>query len=93
MVSKCANPACSVPLHYLRDGKVVRIEVENASPGDGSSAHMIPFVIGKKPSRRVEHFWLCGKCCLTMNLLWDQEQGVVVVPKAAAPIARRAAAS
>jgi hypothetical protein len=46
MVSKCANPECGKPLHYLRDGKVFLFELKSA---------------GRSP-RRVEHFWLCGDC-------------------------------
>lgn len=30
MVSKCANPGCPAPFHYLREGKVFRIQVEPA---------------------------------------------------------------
>lgn len=99
MVSKCANPACSTPLQYLRDGKIFRMEVENAGAMGASASGVIPFV-AKKPQRTVEHFWLCGVCCQTMNVLFDQEQGVVVVPKtvakrevATAVAVRRAAAS
>ena len=58
MLSKCANPACPKTLHYLRDGKIFKLEMENdVAPG-------------KKSARRVEHFWLCGNCAqrLTIDL-------------------------
>ena len=32
MVSKCANPACSTPFHYLREGKIFKVEVEVTPP-------------------------------------------------------------
>ena len=58
MLSKCANPACPKTLHYLRDGKIFKIELDNS---------VAP---GKKGVRRVEHFWLCGNCSqrLTIDL-------------------------
>jgi len=89
MVSKCANPECNVPLQYLRDGKVFRIEVQELSP-EGSE----PFITmaPKKPMKRVEHFWLCGECSKTMSVSFDGQQHVMITPKER-PLYRRAAAS
>lgn len=88
MVSKCANPACSTPFHYLREGKIFRVEVEVTPPlteeetvelSDGSR---VPFLVAtRKPARKLEHFWLCGPCSRTMNLLFDRDNGVTVVAK------------
>jgi hypothetical protein len=47
MVTKCANPACTKPFLYLREGKVLRVSSPSAAG---------PF---RHP---VEHFWLCGAC-------------------------------
>jgi hypothetical protein len=64
MISKCANPACSVPFHYMREGKLFRMEVEceqdTPRPQLGSHA---------KPVRRIEHFWLCGACSSFLTLV------------------------
>src|SRR5438067_10373352 len=30
MLSKCANPLCSVPFQYLRDGKVFQVELDES---------------------------------------------------------------
>lgn len=88
MVSKCANPDCSTPLQYLRDGKVFRVEVQEIS-----SAHMGTYLAGKKKSvKRVEHFWLCGACARTMNLSFDKNNHISIVPKER-PLHRAAAAS
>jgi hypothetical protein len=38
MVSKCANPACSATLHYLREGKVIRLG-GNGRNGNGHDEH------------------------------------------------------
>lgn len=80
MLSKCANPSCDATLHYLREGKVFKIESDSDL-----------FVVGdKKPTRKVEHFWLCGPCSETHTLINDSADGIQVVAK---PMLRRAAAS
>jgi len=88
MLAKCANPACSTPLLYLREGKIFMVEAPqpqllNASPTK------------TKPSNRVEHFWLCGPCSGEMTLTYDRQRGVEIVRKTVgkAPLTRRAAAS
>ena len=88
MVSKCANPACSTPFHYLREGKIFRVEVEVTPPVaeeetiDLSNGTKVPFLLtARKPNRKLEHFWLCGSCAQTMSLLFDKDQGITVVPK------------
>lgn len=73
MLSKCANPSCSTPLVYLREGKVFRME-NSAQPESEPEA-------GPKPARRVEHFWLCGRCSADLTLAYDRQHGVHVVPK------------
>ena len=73
MVSKCANPGCSAPFQYLRDGKVFQLEVRGqSSPGP-------QLLNAGKPSAHLEHFWLCGACASTLTLLVDKGQ-VVTVP-------------
>ncbi|HWF06428.1 MAG TPA: hypothetical protein VHA06_22250 [Candidatus Angelobacter sp.] len=37
MLAKCANPSCSTPLLYLREGKIFMIESSPSSPGSQSS--------------------------------------------------------
>lgn len=84
MLSKCANPTCSTPLVYLREGKIFMMEQSlklDVRP-DG------PVLM--KPGNRVEHFWLCGPCSAEMTIIYDRQMGVVVVPK---PRVQRAAAS
>jgi hypothetical protein len=71
MVSKCANPGCGRPLHYLRDGRVFLFEHSVASAKHGEKRH-----------RRFEHYWLCGDCAPCMTLVKD-DAGVHVVYHAA----------
>ena len=98
MVSKCANPACSTPFHYLREGKIFRVEVQVTPPVTSdetielSDQSKIPFLLAlRKPGRKVEHFWLCGPCSQTMNLLFDKDTGISVMPKR--PVRMAAAAA
>ncbi|MCU1306674.1 MAG: hypothetical protein JWN45_1369 [Acidobacteriaceae bacterium] len=80
MLSKCANPSCSTTLRYLRSGKLFKIEMEGPV-----------LVNGRKPVRKVEHFWLCGICSETQTLTYDHALGVRVLDKPM--LIRRAAAS
>ena len=54
MLSKCANPNCSTPLVYLREGKIFMMD-HSAHPQVRPEG---PVLV--KPGYRVEHFWLCG---------------------------------
>lgn len=79
MLSKCANPECATTLHYLREGKVFKVEADELRAIDAP-----------KPVRRVEHFWLCGPCSTSLTLIYDRAAGVRIIQKPA--IARRAIA-
>ena len=90
MLAKCANPSCSTPLVYLREGKIFMVETAQTHTGvDGA------ILISSKASNRIEHFWLCGPCSLEMTLTYDRQHGVEVVRKVAGKALRsfRAAAS
>ncbi len=85
MLSKCANPACSAPFHYLREGKVFRLEIEEGSDPRPQ------LVQSSRPVGHAEHFWLCGACAGIMTLRVDN--GKVVTVPLHRPGFRRAAAS
>jgi hypothetical protein len=87
MLAKCANPSCSTPLVYLREGKIFMIE----SGPQSKTTIAAPLQLASKAQNRVEHFWLCGPCSSEMTLTFDRQQGVQVVPKTVFP--PRAAAS
>jgi len=67
MISKCANPACSVLFHYMRDGKLFRMEYEAEQQAIATQFGELP----KKAARKVEHFWLCGSCSTSMTLIMN----------------------
>jgi hypothetical protein len=75
MLSKCANPSCSTPLVYLREGKIFMVE----SPQQARPALVGP--PSPKPQNRVEHFWLCGPCSSNLTLTCDRHGAVKVVLK------------
>jgi hypothetical protein len=74
MVSKCANPECSSPFRYLRDGKLFRVDLEKLN-GQAAAASD-----SDKIWHRVEHFWLCGRCASTMTLVEEKGKGITAVP-------------
>ena len=78
MLSQCANPLCSKPLHYLRDGKVYRVEIKE-EPVLGNT----PFLISSasKTPKRLQHYWLCGECTKSMTLRFDDHGHITVLPK------------
>ena len=84
MLSKCANPACSTPFQYLRDGRLFQIDVEQT---EQTGMHLV----GKRPPRKLEHFWLCGACCQEMTLAYQRGKGVITLPLSA--VMRAVAAS
>jgi len=66
MIAKCANPVCSTAFHYLREGKIFRMEC------DPSGSPLKPKLAGSKPVRKIEHFWLCGPCSATLTLVMNE---------------------
>ncbi|HEV2116964.1 MAG TPA: hypothetical protein VGR48_13115 [Terriglobales bacterium] len=82
MLAKCANPACTAPFLYLREGKLYQIEVGADTTANRSSEQNAdnPPVEDRKLARRLEFFWLCGRCATQMTLALDRGGGVVVVP-------------
>lgn len=76
MLTKCANPSCSTPLVYLREGKIFMMEHPPGSQPVSATDQR------KQVSPwRVEHFWLCGPCSAEMTVVYDRESGVLVLPK------------
>ena len=90
MLAKCANPTCSTPLVYLREGKIFMVESPQPQFELLNTAPTKP-----KAANRVEHFWLCGPCSSDMTLTYDRQRGIEIVRKTVgkAPLVRRAAAS
>ncbi len=73
MVDKCANPNCSKPLRYLREGRIFVFDTPDPRGP----------VINGRIARRREHYWLCGDCSQTFVVTQTYETGVLVVPRPA----------
>ncbi len=58
MLSKCANPVCSMPFRRLSEGKLFTVEARQWG--------------------RVECFWLCDKCSLSLTFVFNPTKGVMV---------------
>lgn len=80
MVNNCANPKCSKPLHYLREGRIFVFDVVAPSNPDGKRGH------------RLEHYWLCGPCAEVLQLEQTSDRQIRIAPKRALRPARARAA-
>jgi hypothetical protein len=81
MLAKCANPACNAPFLYLREGRLYQMEVGQEVPRSVPEPNDQPGLTrDRKPVRRLEFFWLCGRCAQQMSLAFNPGRGVVVVP-------------
>ena len=78
MLSKCANPGCAATFLYLHQGKLFRLDTCTEVVTGTSAAET------KKPSRRLEFFWLCDPCAAELTLGYKKGTGITVVPKALA---------
>lgn len=72
MLSKCANPLCEAPFRHLREGKLIRVEHQ------GQAIRKRPASV--RTQRPVEYYWLCGGCSPNVTLVFDKQQGLVIVP-------------
>lgn len=79
MVSKCANPTCSVPFLYFHRGRLFRVETEGRHDRRRDMSGQ-----AGKPLRRIEFYWLCGECANKMTLAFDRTSGISVRPQAVA---------
>jgi len=65
MLAKCANPICGAHFRYLKQGRIFNVPVYG--PDERSCTW----------PRRVEHFWLCSNCCMTLTVVWRNERAEV----------------
>jgi len=75
MLDKCANQNCSNTFRYLSDGKLYLID------GGWTVANRNRSVRRASESRPPKYAWLCSSCCRHLAIRFDQEVGVVLVPK------------
>jgi hypothetical protein len=73
MVNQCANPDCGKPLHYLREGRIFVFDLPDSN---------VPVPAPGGRARRLQHFWLCGRCSETMVMEQTSEMQIRVSVKA-----------
>lgn len=66
MLSKCANPGCSEAFRYLREGQLFQVE-RQITPESGG-----------KPTRRIEHYWLCDRCSQAMRIAVLENEALLI---------------
>jgi hypothetical protein len=69
MMNNCANPKCSKPLHYLREGRIFVFDVVAPVAPEGRRGH------------RLEHYWLCGPCAETLQLEQTSDHRIKLSPR------------
>ena len=84
MLSKCANPSCSARFRYLHEGRIYSASFDAKASVRGADGDM-------ETPRRVERYWLCDTCALTMTLVLSAGQVVLrPAPLPALPVHGRA---
>ncbi len=76
MISRCANPACNKPFHYLRGGRLYRFDGRTTAASPQAVANAVYTV---SPSHMSVFFWLCQECSSKLLLRFDGSS-VAVVP-------------
>jgi len=89
MLSHCANSQCAKPFLRLRQGRLFLVETECGANSGELTANFSPYV--RKPSRRLERYWLCDCCAEVWTLVHDRKQGIELVPLRRPPVGARVA--
>jgi hypothetical protein len=76
MISKCANPGCSVQFHSLEGGHLYRFKVETPQ----SHCAEVPNSICELESERAKvYFWMCSQCSSKFSLSFDSKHGLQLI--------------
>jgi hypothetical protein len=66
MVSKCANPTCSVPFRYFHQGKLFRLETVS-----GPDRRRETLGATSAQQKKLEFYWLCDDCSERFTLVFE----------------------
>lgn len=78
MISKCANPACCHPFHFLRPGRLFQFDVRLPL----EPCRDVPITVcSRKPHHATIYFWLCGECAPMLTVRFEPHMGVSVVSR------------
>ena len=78
MLSHCANPQCSKPFLRLGLGKLFLVETECVAGTGELRAAPSPYV--RQQRGRLARYWLCQQCAPVWTLIYERQQGIVLVP-------------
>ena len=78
MLSQCANSQCSKPFLQLRDGKLFL--VETGRPEKLAHSREDGVFHARAIQARIDRFWLCDECAIVWTLIYDRQQGILLVP-------------
>jgi len=77
MLHKCANQSCSNRFLRLTSGKLFQVEIDSLqlphAAGQESTAR-------RRPSRQIEHYWLCDSCSQVLTLTYERGRGICAIP-------------
>lgn len=79
MVSKCLNSNCSTAFHSLGQGRLYRVDFNDAGKMNAQAGRKTVASIRSKSSP-IEHFWLCESCAASMTLQLTAAGEVRLVP-------------
>lgn len=82
VVSKCANPNCSIPFLHLRKGALFAFEINSGREPTGHDESLITL---HKGQRRLETFWLCDHCSSRFMIRMIRNKAQIVRRDVAAP--------
>jgi hypothetical protein len=80
MLYKCANAACVNLFRSMNQGKLFQIQVA-IEPAPQPCAMTMR---RRRVSPRLEHYWLCDRCCRLFTLTFARKLGLITVPLPAA---------
>ena len=76
MLDKCANPGCLKVFHALGEGRLFLRVCDCAYSPRGPEMSLWPDC-----PNPLEYFWLCGRCSLTLTVVFDPVRKAVVRPR------------
>jgi hypothetical protein len=73
MITKCANPGCSVHFHSLKGGRLYRFKFRTPQP---LRTEIPNSICELKSERATVYFWMCAQCSSKFSLSFDPQQGL-----------------
>jgi hypothetical protein len=74
VLHKCANPVCHNQFRYLRQGKLLEVEIQYSESPSGEGRGRISNSKGY-----IERWWLCDRCTAYIALQFDPRRGVLLM--------------